>query len=202
MYKKVNIDPKIKIKVEDIIEQPVIVRVRRFTESACADFTNQLNKAINKGQPFIPIVIDSYGGQVYSLMEMINKIQTCCIPCYTVVESKAMSCGAILFGMGQKRFMAPNATIMLHEVSSASTGKTEEIKADAKETDRLNKLIFKIMAENCKKKSDFFLSLVHDRSHADCYFSAKEAKRINLCTEIGIPQLTISVDLSYKLEKI
>lgn len=201
MYKKISIDPALKLRVEDIIDQPVIIRVRRFTESSCLEFSNLLNKAINTGQPFVPIVIDSYGGQVYSLLEMINKIQTCQIPCYTIVESKAMSCGAILFGMGKKRFMAPNATIMLHEVSSTSFGKAEEIKSDAKEVDRLNKLIFKIMSENCKKKSDFFIKFVHQRNNADCFINAKQAKRINLCTDIGVPQLNINVSVSFKLEK-
>lgn len=202
MYKKINIDPKLRLRIEDIIEQPIIIRVRRFTESSCAEFSSLLNKAINIGQPFVPIIIDSYGGQVYSLLEMINKIKTCPIPCHTIVESKAMSCGAILFGMGEQRFMAPNATIMLHEVSSTSIGKAEDIKSDANEIDRLNKLIFKMMSENCKKNSDFFIKFVHQRNNADCFIIAKQAKKINLCTDIGIPRLNINVDVSWKLEKI
>ena len=201
MYKKINVDPLLKIKNEDLFEQPVVIRIRRFSESSCEAFSNQIDKAVNSGQPFIPIVIDSYGGQVYSLLEMIYKIQKCSLPCHTIVESKAMSCGAILFAMGQQRFMSPHATLMLHEVSSTSIGKTEEIKADAKETDRLNKLIFKLMAENCKKKYDFFLKLVHKRNHADCYITAPEAKKLNICTDIGIPTLKVDVNVKFSLEK-
>lgn len=201
MYKKINVHPLIKIKHDDLFEQPVIIRVRRFSESSCEIFTDQIDKAVNSGQPFIPIVIDSYGGQVYSLLEMIQKMQHCGLPCHTIVEGKAMSCGAILFAMGNQRYMSPHATLMLHEVSSNSFGKIEEIKADAKETDRLNKLLFKLMAENCKKKYDFFLKLVHNRNHADCYITATEAKKLNICTDIGIPTFKIDVSLKFSLEK-
>jgi len=200
MQKKINVDPLIKPKYEELIEQPVVIRVRRFSESSCADFADQMNRAINSGQPFIPIIIDSYGGQVYSLLEMISKIQNCELPCHTIVESKAMSCGAILFAMGKKRFMSANATLMLHEVSSTSFGKIEEIKADAKETDRLNSMLFRMMAKNCGKKSDFFLKLVHSRNHADCYMEAEEAKKLSICTDIGVPRMSIDISVSYKLD--
>ncbi len=201
MFKKLKIDSRIKVKQDELIEQPIVIRIRKFSEASCHNFSEQLDKAVNTGQPFVPIIIDSYGGEVYSLLGMINKIQNCSIPCHTIVESKAMSCGAILFGMGNQRFMSPHATLMLHEVSSASFGKSEEIKADAKETDRLNTLIFKLMAENCKKKHDFFLNLVHKRNNTDCFLTAKEAKKLNICTEIGTPSMKIDVSVNFSLEK-
>jgi len=202
MYKKINVDKLIRAKQEELIDYPIVIRINRFSESSCKEFSDQIDKAVNTGQPFIPIVIDSYGGQVYSLLEMIGKIENCGLPCYTIVESKAMSCGAILFGMGVQRFMSPHATLMLHEVSSKCFGKTEEIKADAKETDRLNKLVFKLMAKNCGKKKDFFLKLVHNRNHADCYIGANEAKSMNICTDIGVPRLTVDISVTYKMEII
>ena len=50
-----------------------------------------------------------------------------------------MSCGAILFSFGVDgmRYMDPDATVMIHDVSSMGWGKVEEIKADAKEVERL-----------------------------------------------------------------
>ena len=202
LIKKFNIDPAIKAKTEDFLESPVIVRVRRFTESSCQSFAEQIDKAVNSGQPFVPIAIDSYGGHVYSLIEMINKMQNCGLPCHTFVEGKAMSCGAVLFAMGSRRFMSPHATLMLHEVSSMSTGKTEEIKNDAKETDRLNRLVFRLMARNCGKRDDFFLKLIHSRSNTDFYLTAEQAKRLRICTDIGTPMMSVDVSVSYRLEKI
>ena len=103
-------------------------------------FLSLINKAQNSGQPVIPVIIDSYGGQVYSLMSMISDIKHSKIPVATIVQGKAMSCGAILFSFGTEgyRYMDPDATLMIHDVSSMEIGKVEEIKASAEETERLN----------------------------------------------------------------
>ena len=63
-------------------------------------------------------------GEVYSLMAMISVIKHAEIPVATIVEGKAMSCGAILFSFGEegKRFMCPHATLMIHDVSSMDRG--------------------------------------------------------------------------------
>ena len=73
-----------------------------------------------------------------------------------------MSCGAILFSFGApgKRYMDPDATLMIHDVSSMSWGKVEEVKVSAEETDRLNQKIYHMMAENCGQAEDYFLEIV------------------------------------------
>jgi ATP-dependent Clp protease protease subunit len=88
---------------------PVIIRVNKFDEKSAQEFSEKMSDAHNTGQPVIPIVIDSYGGQVYSLMAMISEIEHAELPVATIVEGKAMSCGAILFSFGNKdmRFMDP-----------------------------------------------------------------------------------------------
>ena len=103
--------------IEDL---PVVIRVRSFTEAAAKEFSNLVTKAQNTGQPVLPVIIDSYGGQVYSLMSMISDIKHSKIPVATIVQGKAMSCGAILssFGAEGKRYMDPDSTVMIHDVSS------------------------------------------------------------------------------------
>jgi hypothetical protein len=66
---------------------------------------------------------------------MVANIKASNIPVATIVEGKAMSCGALLFSYGASgyRFMDKHATIMIHDVSSGARGKIEEIKADAKD---------------------------------------------------------------------
>ena len=66
-------------------------------------------------------------------MAMISAIKHSELPVSTIVEGKAMSCGAILFSFGEQglRFMDPDATLMIHDVSSMEYGKVEEIKASA-----------------------------------------------------------------------
>ena len=161
-----------------------------------------MSRAQNTGQSVIPVVIDSYGGQVYALMTMISAIKASRIPVATIVEGKAMSCGALLFSFGAegKRYMDPDATLMIHDVSSFAMGKVEDIKADAKEVDRLNKKVYEMMARNCGKPSDYFLKLVHERGHADWYLDSQEAKSHNVANELRVPTLTCKVDLNYTLD--
>lgn len=190
------------IKAVELRVDPVIIRVNKFDEDSAKEFTELMSRAQNTGQTVIPIVIDSYGGQVYALMTMISAIKASRIPVATIVEGKAMSCGALLFSFGAegKRYMDPDATLMVHDVSSFAMGKVEEIKADAKEVDRLNRKVYEMMARNCGKPSDYFLKLVHERGHADWYLDAQEAKSHNIANELRLPTLTCKVDLNYTLD--
>ena len=190
------------IKAIELRADPVIIRVNKFDEDSAKEFTSQMSMAQNTGQSVIPVVIDSYGGQVYSLMAMISAIRASRVPVATIVEGKAMSCGALLFSFGSEgmRYMDPDATLMVHDVSSFAMGKVEEVKADAKEVDRLNKKVYEMMARNCGKPSDYFLKLVHEKGHADWYLDAQEAKSHNIANELRIPTLTCKVDLKYTLD--
>lgn len=183
-------------------DQPIIIRVNKFDEEAAEKFANQMSAAQSTGQTMVPVVIDSYGGQVYSLMAMIASIKASKLPVATVVEGKAMSCGALLFSFGAPgyRFMDKHATIMIHDVSSGARGKIEEIKADAKEGDRLNQVLYKEMAANCGKEPDFFLKQIHERSHADWYLDADEAQSIGLANHLRVPEMRIKIDVQYSFE--
>jgi ATP-dependent protease ClpP protease subunit len=89
---------------------------------------------------------------------------------------------------------------MIHDVSSGAWGKVEEIKADARESERLNRKVYEMMARNCGKPADYFLKLVHEKGHADWYLDAQEAKSHNLVNELRLPTLTCKVDLKYTLD--
>ena len=185
-----------------IDDLPIVIRVRKFDEVAAKEFSNLMMKAQNTGQPTVPVIIDSYGGQIYSLMSMISDIKHSKIPVATIVQGKAMSCGAILFSFGNEghRYMDPDATLMIHDVSSMEYGKVEEIKASAEETERVNQKIYSMMAENCGHHKDYFLDIVHEKGHADWFMEADEAKKHNLATHLHVPELQIKVDVKFKFK--
>lgn len=198
-----ELDPNIKIrKLDDLYDSPVIVRVNKFDEDAARHFMFEMQRAEFGKQAVIPVLIDSYGGQVYSLLSMVDTIKRSKKPVATIVLGKAMSCGAILFSCGTEgmRFIAPHATLMIHDASMMALGKTEEIKADAKEIDRLNSLAYKLMAQNCGQPESYFLDLVHERGHADWFLDAEETKKHNLANHIRIPEfkVKISLDVHFK----
>ena len=190
------------IKELELKKSPVIIRVNKFTEESAKKFSEQMALAHNTGQKVIPVVIDSYGGQVYSLMSMISAIKHSELPVATIVEGKAMSCGAILFSFGEQglRFMDPDATLMIHDVSSMQWGKVEEIKASAEESDRLNEIVYKMMARNCGKKDDYFLKIVHKKGHADWFLDSTEAKKHGMANQLRVPKFNISVAVDIDFE--
>ena len=97
------------LKDFELMRQPVIIRVNKFDEAAAKDFASRMAAAHSTGQKVIPVIIDSYGGQVYSLMSMIAQIRASELPVATIVEGKAMSCGAVLLSFGEQgmRLLTP-----------------------------------------------------------------------------------------------
>ena len=135
-------------------------------------------------------------------MSMISDIQHSRIPVATIVQGKAMSCGAILFSFGVDgmRYMDPDATVMIHDVSSMAWGKVEEVKVSAQETDRLNKKIYTMMAKNCGHHENYFLDIVHEKGHADWFLDAKECKRHKLANKLHIPEMKIGVKVEFEFK--
>lgn len=183
-----------------MVEAPIVIKVNKFDEDSVKLFSDEFNKATSSRQPIVPIVIDSYGGQVDSLLHMVDICRSSKKTIATIVMGKAMSCGAVLTTCGWHgyRFAAPSARIMIHDVSTASFGKTEDIKADAAEVSRLNENIYKIMADNCEKPEKYFWDIVQSRGRADWYMTAEDALSHNFINHIKIPELSIQVNVDYK----
>ena len=190
------------IKEVELRKPPIIIRVNKFDEKSANEFSHKMALAHSTGQEVIPIVIDSYGGQVYSLMSMIAAIESSELPVATIVEGKAMSCGAVLLSFGEQgmRFADPNATVMIHDVSSGGWGKIEELKADVAEAERLDDKIFTMMARNCGKKDDYFKKKVFNKKHADWFMDAQEAKRHGLVNHLRLPKLKIKINAEIDFE--
>lgn len=193
---KYQIDSNLKLKKpEDLLDLPQTILVNKFDESSAKEFRDSFAKALNTGQKIVPIVIDSYGGHVYSLLSMVGVIKNSPVPVATIVSGKAMSCGAVLFTCGSEgyRFMDPHSTLLIHDVSAGSFGKVEEIKASATEIERLNQIIYKLMSTNIGKPEDYFLKLIHEKGHADYFLDANECKNHNLANYLRIPSFKVSI---------
>lgn len=190
------------LKEYELRKNPVIIRVNKFNEEAAKKFSAEIAQAHNTGQKVIPVIIDSYGGQVYSLMSMISDIRNSELPIATIVEGKAMSCGAVLLTCGEEgmRYADKDATVMIHDVSSGGFGKIEELKADVKEAERLDEKIYTIMARNCGKKDDYFKKKVFQKKHADWFMDAEEAKKHGIVNHLRVPKFNISVSVDIDFE--
>jgi ATP-dependent Clp protease, protease subunit len=196
MHNIIKIDPRIHFdKLSDLFDEPEVVRVTKFDEEALEDFEDDFNVAVNTGQPVVPVIIDSFGGSSYGLLGMISAIETSPIPVATIIASKAMSAGACLFAFGTEgyRYMHPHAWLMIHDVGGFAAGKVEEIKADTKQMDKLNKKMYKRLSEHLGHKPEYIEDLIKKHNHTDWYLSAKQAKKHNLANHLFIPKFEIEV---------
>lgn len=200
MYYKTNISNI--IKDVELRQDPVIITVNEFNEESAREFQAAMCLAHNSGQSIVPVQIDSYGGDVYALLSMISAIKNAELPVATIIQGKAMSCGAILGSLGTKghRYIDPDATVMIHDVSSVSWGKVEDLKASVRETERLQAKVLEMMSENCDKEKDYFADLIHSKGRADWFLEAEEAKSHGLVDHIRVPTLHIEVSASIDLK--
>lgn len=197
-----NIDPLIRAKqVSEFLTLPIIIRVKDFTVEAVEKFSDSMSQAHGTGQKIIPVVVDSYGGECFGLQSMISIIKTSKIKVATIVEGKAMSCGAYLFSYGAQgyRFMAPDAVVMIHEASGWTFGKTSEIKSFSDFLTKYETQANEALAANCGKDPSYFTKLIHDNNHADLWMDAKECLKHGLANHIRVPDLRVSAQIGYEL---
>ena len=77
----------------------------------------------------IPIYlhINSYGGCIFSAFNAVDMIKACNVPVYSIIEGCAASAGTIISICAKKRFIRPNAYMLIHQLSSGCWGKMCEI---------------------------------------------------------------------------
>jgi ATP-dependent protease ClpP protease subunit len=190
--------------LENNITLPVIVKViGEFNEESAKSLYADCDRAMTTGQKILPIFIDSYGGYVDSLVGMLDYFQSFRdngVQIVTIACGKAMSCGALLFGMGDKRFVGKRSRIMFHRVSAGSFGNPDDIKTDAKESERLEKFIFEEVSKNIGKPKGWLFEQLKKNNFSDWYLNGDEALESKVATKIGIPQFTFSIDTNFRYE--
>jgi ATP-dependent protease ClpP protease subunit len=185
-------------KLDDLFEKPKIIRVNKFDEDSLEDFEEEMDEAHRTGQDVIPIVVDSYGGSAYGILGMISSIENAELPIATILTSKAMSAGAILFCFGTEgyRFMHPEAWLMIHDVGSYTGGKVEEIKADAKQMDTMNQRMYRRLSKHLGHSQDYIGNLIKENHHVDWFLTAKDAKKHKIANHLYVPKFDVEISLS------
>jgi len=153
----------------------------------------------NSPQPIIPIIIDSYGGDVYSVFGMISLIKASQKNIATICDSKAMSAGALLLSSGTKglRFASEFSHIMIHEVLTGNPhAKISDINIDTNHAMALNKQVFSILDKNCGQKPGYFVKLVDTNKNSNLYLTSKQAKKYGIVDHVDVPKLEINTEFS------
>jgi ATP-dependent Clp protease protease subunit len=182
-------------------DSPGFITVNHFNEQASNQFRRQFLALEQSDQAIIPIVVDSFGGDAYSLLSMVSLIESSNKPVATICDSKAMSCGAFLFSCGKKglRFISPRAYLLIHQVSHEVWGKYTDLVVSMEHTGTLNSEVFKLLDKNASKKAGYFERLLFKSSNSDLYFNAEEVVQHGLAEHISVPRMTMDQTITCNL---
>lgn len=190
------------VKNVEFHNEPIAIHVSFFDTPALQEFASAFHRAIKNKQPIIPIYIHSFGGEVYSLLGMIDIIKSSNVTVATICTGKCMSAASVLLSAGTKgfRYIGKNSMVMVHDVSSLLFGKSSDLKISYKETERLKNQIFYILDENAGHKHGYFANQLKDIENADLYLTSEEAIQHGIVDHIGMPILNVSVNTEYTLK--
>lgn len=166
--------------------------VTEFNQAEALEFREKVIN-ISEENPTRPIVIriNSYGGEVDSLVMMIETLDEVPNPIITMCCGTAMSCGSVLLSHGDIRWVGKYSRIMVHEVSGGTGGNAHDVHTDAVELKRLNKLFMGLLAKNCGIKGGYeaIRKVIKSRDGREWYMTAEEALKFGIVDAIGTPRV-------------
>jgi len=105
----------------------------------------------------ITLELTSYGGDAFAAFSTIDTIRNFSMPINILGRGAIMSAAALLMAAGTgTRSITENTYIMLHSVSGALVGNTEEIMTEAQNIKSLNSKSFKILEKYTNKPITFW----------------------------------------------
>lgn len=128
-------------------------------------------------QEDINLNIASYGGDVYTMLGLVDYIRSLPVKVNTHCVGTCMSAASVLLASGTgERTMTKHATVMVHEGSAIETGKVGDVMKGVDHLKELQKEINKLMGEITNKDARFWELTQRN----DTYLNAQQ------CLEYGI----------------
>lgn len=133
----------------------------------------------------IEIYVDTNGGEVFaafSVVDMIEQMKKDGYNIITINMSKAFSAGFLIVLSGSIRKAFSRSRYMLHDVSNATWGKTQQMREDIEETEIIRGMCFDLIQKYCNISEEQIKYWI-DRK-VDKFFSAKEMLELKGVDEI------------------
>ena len=130
----------------------------------------------------ISFYINSPGGSVTAGMAIYDTMQYIKCDVSTICMGMAASMGAFLLSSGAKgkRYVLPNAEVMIHQPSGGAKGQATDIKIVADHILRTKAKLNKILAENTGKP----IEIIAQDTERDNFMTAQEALEYGLVDKI------------------
>lgn len=133
-------------------------------------------------QQDIKLYINSPGGSVSAGLAIYDTMQFVKADVSTICIGMAASMGAVLLAAGAKgkRFILPNAEVMIHQVLGGAQGQASEIKIHAEHILRIKDQLNGILVKHTGQK----LSTIEKDTDRDNFMTATEAVKYGLVDKV------------------
>ncbi|HJN62336.1 MAG TPA: ATP-dependent Clp protease proteolytic subunit [Candidatus Parcubacteria bacterium] len=130
----------------------------------------------------IHLYINTPGGSVTAGLAIYDTMQYVKCPISTVCVGMAGSMGAVLLAAGAKgkRFVLPNAEVLLHQVAGGVTGEAAVIEITAKQIVKIREKLNKILVKHTSQS----LEKIQKDTDRDFYLSSDEAQEYGIIDEV------------------
>lgn len=130
----------------------------------------------------IKLYLNTPGGSVTSGLAIYDTMQHVKAPVSTICVGIAASMGAVLLAAGQKgkRYVLPNAEVMLHQIMGGVEGQAIEIEITARHILKLKERLNQILVKHTGQKMD----KIERDTDRDYWLTAQEAKDYGLVDEV------------------
>jgi ATP-dependent Clp protease protease subunit len=168
---------------EMLLENRVIFLVGEINHvSAARVYMQMLYLQSVKRDQDINLYINSPGGVVDDTLAIydVMRFLSCDVATYCI--GRAESGGAVVFMAGKKgkRYILPNAKVMIHQPFGGVYGQAADIEIQAEEILKTKATLIKVMAD-CTGQP---IERIREDSERDRFFDAKQAVEYGLCDEI------------------
>lgn len=166
-------------KLQDIIDSKILNERKVFLwgqvdeKSAKHVIERLLYLELIAPEKEIQLIINSPGGYVTSGFAIYDTMKSISSPVSTICSGLAASMGSILLSAGEKgrRFVLPNARVMIHQPSGGAGGAASDIEIQMQEIIKTKKLGAKILSENCGQTEERIMK----DFNRDYWMSAEES---------------------------
>lgn len=169
------------------IKDSLIYFVGSVDEFSLLDFmaktrTVLKNRPEENAKDPISVVIDSFGGDVYSTLGIIDFMENLEVPMNTIARGRCMSAAAIILACGTGERMASKRTsLMLHNSSGGASGTARELRINIEHHDKLDGELYSILADKTNKPESWWKENLRN----DLYINAEKALELGLIDSIG-----------------
>jgi ATP-dependent Clp protease protease subunit len=130
----------------------------------------------------ISLYINSPGGSVYAGMAIIDTMNHIKNPVSTVCVGAASSMGAVILSAGEKgkRYILPNAEVMIHQPLGGAEGQASDIEISAKHILKTRANLNKLLAKNTGQT----IAKIEKDVDRNFFMDAEEAKKYGIIDHV------------------